>query len=67
MNQTSNEVVTAATDDTPETRTVRTRKKPVWREYTEALVVAGLLALIIRTFLFQAFHIPSTPVPPPVG
>ncbi|RKZ06900.1 signal peptidase I, partial [bacterium] len=31
----------------------------MWREYTEALVVAGLLALIIRTFLFQAFHIPS--------
>ena len=62
MNETSNEAVTGATKATgekAEDQSARTRKKPVWREYTEALVVAGLLALIIRTFLFQAFHIPS--------
>jgi signal peptidase I len=65
MNETSQEAVTKATgtnkaaDDPSEARSARTRKKPVWREYTEALLVAGLLALIIRTFLFQAFHIPS--------
>lgn len=34
-------------------------KKSVWREYAEALVVALVLALIIRTFVVQAFKIPS--------
>lgn len=35
------------------------RKKPLWREYGEALIVALVLALIIRTFLVQSFKIPS--------
>jgi len=41
------------------------KKKPVapkkawYREWSEALIVAVILALIIRTFLFQAFKIPS--------
>lgn len=35
------------------------RVKPVWREYVEAIAVAVLLALVIRTFAFQAFRIPS--------
>jgi signal peptidase I len=34
-------------------------KKPWYREYGEALVVALILALIIRTFVVQAFKIPS--------
>lgn len=34
-------------------------KKSVWREYAEALIVALVLALIIRTFIVQAFKIPS--------
>lgn len=34
-------------------------KKPWYREWSEALIVAVVLALIIRTFLFQAFTIPS--------
>ena len=34
-------------------------KKPLWREYGEALLVALLLALVIRTFVVQAFKIPS--------
>lgn len=34
-------------------------KKSVWREYAEALVVALALALVIRTFIVQAFKIPS--------
>ncbi|NOY13219.1 MAG: signal peptidase I [Deltaproteobacteria bacterium] len=34
-------------------------KKSWYREWSEALVVAVILALIIRTFLFQAFKIPS--------
>lgn len=33
--------------------------KPWYREYFEALVVAAILALIIRTFIVQAFKIPS--------
>lgn len=36
-----------------------TEKKPWYREWSEALIVAVVLALIIRTFLFQAFKIPS--------
>jgi len=35
------------------------RKKHVLREYIEAAVVAVLLALFIRTFVVQAFKIPS--------
>lgn len=35
------------------------RKKPLWLEYGEALVVALVLAFFIRTFLVQAFKIPS--------
>jgi signal peptidase I len=34
-------------------------KKPWWREYGEALLVAAILALMIRTFIVQAFKIPS--------
>ncbi|PLX80070.1 MAG: signal peptidase I [Desulfuromonas sp.] len=30
------------------------------RDWTEALIVAGILALIIRTFVIQAFKIPSS-------
>lgn len=33
--------------------------KPWYREYGEALLVAGILALIIRSFVVQAFKIPS--------
>lgn len=35
------------------------QRKPWYREYAEALIVAAILALIIRTFLVQAFKIPS--------
>lgn len=35
------------------------QKKGVVREYTESILVAVILALIIRTFFFQAFKIPS--------
>ncbi|MDX9708008.1 MAG: signal peptidase I [Trichloromonas sp.] len=34
-------------------------KKPWYREYAEALFVAAILALIIRSFVVQAFKIPS--------
>jgi signal peptidase I len=35
------------------------RKKSLFREYGESLVIAFILALIIKFFLFQAFSIPS--------
>ncbi len=35
------------------------RKKSVIREYAEAIIVAVLLALFIRSFILQAFKIPS--------
>lgn len=36
-----------------------TKKKSVFREYAEAIIIALLLALFIRTFVVQAFKIPS--------
>ncbi|MBQ4566671.1 MAG: signal peptidase I [Desulfovibrio sp.] len=35
------------------------KRKPLWLEYAEALVVALVLALFIRTFVLQSFKIPS--------
>lgn len=35
------------------------KKKSLWREYTESIIIAVLLALVIRTFVVQAFKIPS--------
>ncbi len=38
--------------------------KSFWREYGEALVIALVLALVIRAFLVQAFSIPSGSMQP---
>src|SRR5512137_3012492 len=35
------------------------KKKHIIREYAESIIVAVLLALVIRTFIVQAFKIPS--------
>jgi len=35
------------------------KKKSIFREYLEAIIIAGILALFIRTFVVQAFKIPS--------
>jgi signal peptidase I len=35
------------------------KPKPVWREYAEAIAISLVLALLIRTFIIQAFKIPS--------
>jgi len=41
-------------------RKTRTKKpKSAFREYTEAIIIALVLALVIRTFVVQAFKIPS--------
>ena len=41
------------------TSTSERRHKSAWRDWSEALFVAAILALIIRTFIVQAFKIPS--------
>jgi len=47
-----------APEDVPR-EVIKVRKKSVLREYTEAILVAVLLALLIRTYVVQAFKIPS--------
>ena len=42
----------------------RTKPKSVLREYVEAIVIAVVLALFIRTFVVQAFKIPSGSMKP---
>ncbi len=42
----------------------KTRAKSVLREYAEAIVIAILLALVIRAFVVQAFKIPSGSMKP---
>jgi signal peptidase I len=44
---------------TPPRVELQRRNRSVWREYAEALIIAVLLALAIRTFVVQAFVIPS--------
>jgi len=44
---------------TPSASITQQKQKSVFREYTEALLVALLLALFIRSFIVQAFKIPS--------
>jgi signal peptidase I len=41
------------------TKETAVKKKSIAREYTEAILIALLLALLIRTFIIQAFKIPS--------
>lgn len=40
------------------------KRKSTIREYAEAFLIAGLLALFVRTFLVQAFKIPSGSMTP---
>jgi signal peptidase I len=42
-----------------ELSTTKTKTKSVIREYAEAIIIALVLALFIRTFVIQAFKIPS--------
>ena len=44
---------------TAEPVTSARRRKSVVREYAEAIAIAILLALVIRTLIIQAFTIPS--------
>ena len=47
-----------------ETPSDSVRRKSFVREYTEAIVVAIILALFIRAFIVQAFKIPSGSMEP---
>jgi signal peptidase I len=38
---------------------VRKHKKPVWREWVDAAIFAIVAATLIRTFIFEAYTIPS--------
>jgi signal peptidase I len=42
----------------------RVKRKSVFREYAEAAIIAVILALFIRTFVVQAFKIPSGSMEP---
>ena len=42
----------------------KVKRKSVFREYAEAAAIAVLLALVIRTFIVQAFKIPSGSMEP---
>jgi len=43
----------------PSTYSEPAKKKGLFREYAESIIIAILLALVIRTYLVQAFKIPS--------
>jgi len=45
-------------------KTLESKKKSTFREYAEAIIVALVLALLIRTFVVQAFKIPSGSMEP---
>ena len=38
--------------------------KPVWREWLESLIVIGLIAIVIRSFIVAPFKIPSSSMVP---
>src|ERR1700737_3523492 len=46
-------------DAVPAAPVVKVRRKSLFREYSEAIIIAVLLALFIRQFAVQAFTIPS--------
>lgn len=40
------------------------RKKPVWREWGESLLVVAIIAIVIRSFVVAPFKIPSSSMVP---
>ena len=56
---TDDQKIEAVTAAAPRDAEARPRRKSLVREYGEAIVIAILLALVIRTLVVQAFTIPS--------
>lgn len=54
-----NEKNNQAADSVTPSQPVEVAKKHIVREYAESIIIAVILALIIRTFVVQAFKIPS--------
>ena len=48
-----------STNTVDEPAGIPVKKKHIIREYAESIIIAILLALVIRTFIVQAFKIPS--------
>jgi signal peptidase I len=48
-----------STIKSPAAKQLKTKKKNAWRENIEAIVIAIVIAMFIRTFIVQAFKIPS--------
>ncbi len=48
----------------PSTQSTRERKRSFWRELPVLIVIAFAVALVIKTFLLQAFYIPSASMEP---
>ena len=40
--------------------------KPAWRQWIEALVVAGAVAFVLRSFLFGLYHVPTGSAEPTI-
>jgi signal peptidase I len=59
MEENRNEQTGGNGAEQPAAAPVAVRKKSIYREYAESIVIAAILALVIRTFVVQAFKIPS--------
>lgn len=51
-------------DSTPEDEVPSKRQLPIWQETILLVVVAAVLALVVKTFFIQAFYIPSESMEP---
>ncbi|MCK4517578.1 signal peptidase I [Candidatus Babeliales bacterium] len=40
--------------------------KPAWRQWIEALLVAGIAALVLRSFIFGLYHVPTGSAEPTI-
>lgn len=45
---------------------LRESTKPVWRQWVEALVIAGTVALLLRHFVFGLYHVPTGSAEPTI-
>ncbi len=50
--------------DRPDAKKIMTKTKSKLREYAEAIVIAIVIAMFVRTFIVQAFKIPSGSMKP---